>query len=157
MPMIIVSPSFEHDGAIPGRHACDGTNISPALNWTGVPDGTKSLALIVDDPDAPNPDAPRMTWVHWVLYNMPPGTKGLPEAVSAEVLPPGTLQGLNDWQRTDYQGPCPPIGNHRYFFKLYALSKVLSDMRRPSGKALEKAMQGYIIARSQLVGRYQRQ
>lgn len=157
MPMIIVSPSFKHDGEIPLRHACDGMNISPALSWSGVPDGTKSLALIVEDPDAPNPDAPRMTWVHWVLYNMPPGTGGLPEAVTAAVLPPGTLLGLNDWHSTGYQGPCPPIGNHRYFFKLYALSTVLPDLHRPPGKALEKAMQGHIIARSQLVGRYQRQ
>ena len=157
MPMIIMSLSFKHDGAIPARHTCDGLNISPLLTWTGVPAGSKSLALIVDDPDAPDPEAPRMTWVHWVIYNIPPDSHGLPETTAAEGLPPGTLQGLNDWHHTGYEGPCPPIGKHRYFFKLYALDTLLPDLKRPTKAALEKAMQGHIIARSQLVGRYQRQ
>lgn len=157
MPMIIMSPSFKHDGVIPARHTCDGLNISPLLQWTGVPVGSKSLALIVDDPDAPNPDAPKMTWVHWVVYNIPPDSNGLPETASAEGLPPGTLQGLNDWHDTGYQGPCPPIGKHRYFFKLYALDIVLPDMKRPAKAALEKAMRGHVLVQSELIGLYQRQ
>ena len=156
MPMIIISPSFLHNGAIPARHTCDGRNISPQLKWTGVPAGTKSLALIVDDPDAPNPEAPRMTWVHWVAYNIPPDSDGLPESVAIEGLPPGTLHGLNDWHHTGYEGPCPPIGKHRYFFKLYALDTVLPDMKRPVKAALEKAMQGHIIGQAELKGFYQR-
>jgi hypothetical protein len=157
MPLIITSPSFMYIGAIPARHSCDGENVSPPLNWTGVPAGTKSLALIVDDPDAPNPDAPRMTWVHWVLYNIPPDANGLPESTLAEAPLPGTLQGLNDWQHTGYQGPCPPIGKHRYFFKLYALDTLLPDLQRPNKAALEKAMRGHILVQAELVGLYQRQ
>jgi Raf kinase inhibitor-like YbhB/YbcL family protein len=156
MPMIIMSPSFKHNGVIPARHTCDGLNISPLLRWTGLPTGSKSLALIVDDPDAPNPDAPKMTWVHWVVYNIPPDTNGLPETAAAEGLPPGTLQGLNDWHDTGYKGPCPPIGKHRYFFKLYALDTVLPDMKRPAKAALEKAMRGHIIGQAELMGLYQR-
>jgi len=157
MPLIIVSPSFTHNGAIPARHSCDGVNTSPSLKWTGVPAGTKSLTLIVDDPDAPNPEAPRMTWVHWVLNNLPPDAPDLPEGMTAEALPRGTLQGLNNWHNTGYQGPCPPIGRHRYFFKLYALDTVLPDLKHPVKAALEKAMQGHVLARSELVGLYQRQ
>jgi Raf kinase inhibitor-like YbhB/YbcL family protein len=154
--MIITSPSFNHNGTIPARHTCNGTDVSPQLVWTGVPAGTKSLAMIVDDPDAPDPAAPRMTWVHWVLYNIPANTDGLPESTTAEMLPDGTLEGVNDWQHTGYQGPCPPIGTHRYFFKLYALDVVLPNLKRPSKPALEKAMQGHILAQSELVGLYQR-
>lgn len=157
MPLIIISPSFTHGRMIPARHTCDGVNISPPLAWTAVPAGTKSLALIVDDPDAPNPEAPRMTWVHWVLYNIPPDTDGLPESTAAEGLPQGTLQGLNDWHDTGYQGPCPPIGKHRYFFKLYALDTLLPDLRHPTKAVLEKAMQDHVLARSELIGLYQRQ
>jgi Raf kinase inhibitor-like YbhB/YbcL family protein len=157
MPLIITSPSLMYKGAIPARHTCDGENISPPLNWTGVPACTKSLALIVDDPDAPNPDAPRMIWVHWVLYNIPPDANGLPESTLAEAPLPGTLQGLNDWQHTGYQGPCPPIGKHRYFFKLYALDTLLPDLQRPNKAALEKAMRGHILVQAELVGLYQRQ
>ena len=156
MPLTIASPSFTHNRAIPARHTCDGLNISPVLRWTGVPAGAKSLALIVDDPDAPDPCAPKITWVHWVVYNIPPGASGLPETMSAEGLPPGTLQGVNDWQHAGYQGPCPPIGEHRYFFKLYALDIVLPDMKHPAKAALEKAMQGHILAQTNLVGLYKR-
>jgi Raf kinase inhibitor-like YbhB/YbcL family protein len=156
MPMIITTPSFKHDGDIPARHTCDGQNISPMIEWTGVPAGTKSLALIVDDPDAPDPEAPRMTWVHWVVYNIPPDANGLPETFTAENLLSGIMQGLNDWHRTGYQGPCPPIGRHRYYFKLFALDIVLPDLKSPAKSALEKAMQGHILARSELLGRYQR-
>jgi Raf kinase inhibitor-like YbhB/YbcL family protein len=157
MSMIITSPSFMRDSAIPARHTCDGVNISPLLKWTGVPAGTKSLALIVDDPDAPNPEEPRMTWVHWVLYNIPPDTNGLPESIAAEGLPRGTLQGLNDWHDTGYKGPCPPIGKHRYFFKLYALDTLLPDLKHPAKAALEKAMRGHVLVQSELIGLYQRQ
>lgn len=156
MPLIITSRSFMHDRAIPARHTCDGPNISPPLAWSGVPVGAKSLALIVDDPDAPDPAAPKMTWVHWVLYNIPPDANALPEDIAAKDLPPGTMQGINDWHRTGYGGPCPPVGKHRYFFKLYALDTVLPYLKRPAKAALEKAMQGHVLAHSELVGLYQR-
>lgn len=157
MPLIIESSSFTQDRMIPARHTCDGPDVSPPLAWSGVPAGAKSLALIVDDPDAPDPAAPKMTWVHWVLYNIPPDVKTLAEGIAAKDLPPGTLQGLNDWRRTAYGGPCPPVGRHRYFFKLYALDAVLPDMGHPAKAALEKAMQGHILAHSNLVGLYRRQ
>lgn len=156
MPMSIASSSFPNHGAIPARHTCDGHDISPELFWTEVPEGTKSLVLIVDDPDAPDPAAPKRTWVHWVLYNIPPGAAGLPEGVAAAELPAGTREGLNDWRHTGYGGPCPPIGNHRYFHKLYALDMVLPDLKQPTKATLEKAMQGHIIASSELIGRYQK-
>lgn len=153
--LALTSASFTHNSTIPSRHTCDGLNVSPALAWDNVPEGTKSLALIVDDPDAPDPADPRGTWVHWVLYNMPPNTHGLPEGVSATAMPQGTLQGINDWQRPGYRGPCPPIGNHRYFFKLYALNSMLPNLNQPTSAMLEQAMQGHIIAKAELVGRYQ--
>ncbi len=124
--------------------------------WAGVPANTKSLVLIVDDPDAPDPAAPKMIWVHWLLYNLPPETTGLPEGVASKDLPAGTLQGVNDWQRTGYGGPCPPIGRHRYFHKLYALDGVLPDLKQPTKAALEKAMQGHILTHAELIGVYQR-
>jgi Raf kinase inhibitor-like YbhB/YbcL family protein len=155
MTMTLTSASFAQNGAIPRRYTCDGEDISPPLAWATPPAGTKSLALIVDDPDAPDPAAPKLTWVHWVLYNIPPATTVLPEAVSAKNLPAGTMQGLNDWKRTGYGGPCPPIGRHRYFHKLYALDSVLPDLGTPTKSALEKAMQGHILARVELIGTYQ--
>jgi len=156
MPLIITSPSFLSDDLIPERHTCDGQNVSPAIAWSGVPSDTKSLVLIVEDPDAPDPAAPKMTWVHWVLYNLPPGTNGLPEGVTAEYLPTGTLQGLNDWHHIGYGGPCPPIGSHRYFHSLFALNVVLPDLNRPTKAVLEKTMQGHVITHADLIGRYQR-
>jgi len=157
MPLIITLPSFMHDRVIPARHTCDGLNVSPPLTWAGVPPGAKSLALIVDDPDAPDPAAPKMTWVHWVLYNILPNASGLAEGVAVKDLPAGTLQGVNDWQRTGYGGLCPPVGRHRYFFKLYALDIVLPDLKHPAKAALERAMQGHVLAQSELIGLYQRQ
>lgn len=157
MFMHITSSSFPHDGVIPVRHTCEGHDTSPELFWTEVPEGAKSLVLIVDDPDAPDPAAPKRTWVHWVLYNIPVSADGLPEAIEARLLPSGTLQGLNDWQRTGYGGPCPPVGNHRYFFKLYALDTLLPDLNLPTKAKLEQAMQGHVIASSDLIGRYQKQ
>lgn len=156
MTVTITSPAFSHNGEIPTRHSCDGEDISPALEWSGLPEGTKSIALIVDDPDAPDPAAPKMVWVHWVLYNIPPGATGLPEDVKPQDLPSGTQEGLNDWKRTGYGGPCPPIGRHRYFHKLYALDVVLPELGKPTKKDLEKAMEGHILAEAELVGTYQR-
>ena len=156
MSMKILSPSFMHEREIPARHTCDGLNTSPPILWTDMPSGTKSLALIVDDPDAPDPSAPETTWVHWLLYNIPANTNGLPESSTEKNLPAGTLQGVNDWHRTGYGGPCPPIGRHRYFFKLYALDSVLPDLKKPTKVALEKAMQGHVLDHASLLGLYQR-
>ena len=152
--MIITSNAFTHNGSIPRVYTCEGEDISPDLSWRDLPAGTQSLALIVDDPDAPDPAAPRMVYVHWVLYNLPADCSGLPEAVKD--LPPGTREGLNDWQRTGYGGPCPPIGCHRYFHKLYALDTVLPDLAAPDKAALERAMRGHVLAEAVLVGTYQK-
>lgn len=156
MSLTITSPAFDHQGPIPRRYTCDGEDISPELRWSGVPADAKSLVLIVDDPDAPDPAAPKMTWVHWVLYNIPPDSNGLPEAVAPSALPPGTRQGLNDWHRTGYGGPCPPIGTHRYFHKLYALDTVLPDLGNPTKSEVERAMQGHVIDQAELIGTYHR-
>jgi Raf kinase inhibitor-like YbhB/YbcL family protein len=148
------SSAFTSQGEIPSRFTCEGDDVSPALAWTGVPAAAKSLALVVDDPDAPDPAAPKTTWVHWVVYDMPPTTTGLPEATKS--LPAGAREGLNDWKRTGYGGPCPPIGRHRYFHKLYALDAVLGDLKTPTRAALEQAMKGHVLAEAQLVGTYQK-
>lgn len=155
--LTLSSPSFAQQGMIPARHTCDGRNVSPPLSWTHPSEGTKSLVLIVDDPDAPDPAAPKMTWVHWLLYNLPPQAAGLPEGVADKDLPPGTRPGINDWQRTGYGGPCPPVGTHRYFHKLFALDTVLADLQRPNKARLEAAMHDHVLARCELIGRYQRQ
>ena len=126
MALELVSTAFTHGGEIPAKYTCEGKDVSPPLAWQGVPDGTKSLVLIVDDPDAPDPAAPKMTWVHWVVFNLPADVAGLPEAASGKALPKGAVSALNDWKRADYGGPCPPIGRHRYFHKLYALDQGLS-------------------------------
>ena len=154
MGLTIASDTFADGGEIPAQYTCQGEDISPALTWSGAPDGTKSLALIVDDPDAPDPAAPRMTWVHWVLYNLPPDSIGLDENLSPDKLPAGTLQGKNDWQRTGYGGPCPPIGRHRYFHKLYALDTVLPNLGEPDKATLENAMEGHVLAEAQIVGTF---
>ena len=156
MSMSITSPAFVHNGAIPPLYTCDGRDVSPPLSWQDVPAEAKSLLLIVDDPDAPDPAAPKMTWVHWLLYNLPVSATGLDEALPASGLPGGTLQGSNDWQRTGYGGPCPPIGRHRYFFKLYALDSLLPDLQQPGKAQLEAAMQGHVLAQAELVATYQR-
>jgi len=154
--MRMSSSAFAANAAIPSQFTCEGADRSPPLAFAEIPAGTKSLALIVDDPDAPDPAAPKMTWVHWVLYNMPPHTTGLTEAIASRELPPGTLEGLNDWKRTGYRGPCPPIGRHRYFHKLYALDTVLPNLRNPTKAALEKAIHGHILAQAEWVGTYQK-
>lgn len=154
--LTVTSQAFTHGAGIPTRYTCEGADASPPLGWSGVPDGTKSLALIVDDPDAPDPAAPKMTWVHWVLYNIPPTATGFGEGIASKDLPNGTHEGANDWHRTGYGGPCPPIGRHRYFHKLYALDVTLPDLGKPSKAALEKAMQGHVLAQGELVGTYQK-
>ncbi|MBI5786850.1 MAG: YbhB/YbcL family Raf kinase inhibitor-like protein [Rhodocyclales bacterium] len=154
MQLTLTSSAFAHGSEIPARYTCEGQDISPPLAWSGVPAAARSLVLIVDDPDAPDPAAPKMTYVHWLLYNLPPGTTSLAEDVAR--LPAGTLAGLNDWRRPDYGGPCPPIGRHRYFHKLYALDIVLPDMDNPTKATLEARMQGHVIAQAELVGTYQK-
>jgi hypothetical protein len=152
--MTLSSAAFPDRGAIPRRYTCEGEDISPPLAWSGVPPGSESLVLIVDDPDAPDPAAPKTTWVHWLLYNLPPATDELAEDL--QTLPPGTLQGRNDWRKTGYGGPCPPIGSHRYFHKLYALDCVLADLGRPTKAQLEGAMQGHVLAKAELIGTYRK-
>jgi Raf kinase inhibitor-like YbhB/YbcL family protein len=155
MTLKLTSPAFPHQGEIPKRYTCDGEDISPQIAWIDLPAGTRSLAFIVDDPDAPDPAAPKMTWVHWVLYNIPPATPGLPEAVRSGELPGNTLEGVNDWKRTGYGGPCPPTGRHRYFHKLYALDTALPDLGKPNKAKLMEAMKGHIIGQAELIGTYQ--
>jgi Raf kinase inhibitor-like YbhB/YbcL family protein len=154
MTLRLASTAFSHNGAIPSRYTCEGQDLAPPLAWSGVPPAAKTLVLIADDPDAPDPAAPRMTWVHWVLYNIPPTANGLPEG--GKPLPRGTLEGVNDWKRTGYGGPCPPIGRHRYFFKLYALDTVLSNLVHPSKSELEARIKGHVVAQAELVGTYQK-
>ncbi|MDA7086580.1 YbhB/YbcL family Raf kinase inhibitor-like protein [Pseudomonas sp. SA3-5] len=154
MTMRLSSAAFPDQGTIPARYTCEGPDISPPLAWSGVPPGSESLVLIVDDPDAPDPAAPTTTWVHWLLYNLPPTTSELAEDLQS--LPPGTLQGRNDWRRTGYGGPCPPIGSHRYFHKLYALDCVLPDLGGPTKAQLEGAMQGHVLAKAELIGTYRK-
>jgi hypothetical protein len=125
MSFTLASPAFVHNTMMPSEYTCEGRNISPPLMWTEPPAGTKTLALIVDDPDAPDPDAPKMVWVHWVLYNLPPAAGSLPEGVADRALPEGAKIGINDRKHVGWTGPCPPIGTHRYFHKLYALDTVL--------------------------------
>ncbi len=153
MSLSIGSTAFPPGGEIPSAYTCEGKDASPPLAFSGVPAGARSLALVVDDPDAPDPKAPRTTWVHWVLYDLPPSAAGLAEAVKQ--LPAGAREGLNDWKRTGWGGPCPPIGRHRYFFKLYALDAVLGDLGKPTKAKLEAAMKGHVLAQAELMGTYQ--
>lgn len=156
MTMTLASPAFGHGQEIPVQYTCEGSDRSPPLAWSDVPDGTRSLVLIVDDPDAPDPAAPQRTWVHWVLYNLPPSATGLPEGAASAALPAGTVAGVNDWRRTGYGGPCPPIGRHRYFYKLYALDTVLPDRGALTKQQVEAAMAGHILARAELIGTYRK-
>jgi Raf kinase inhibitor-like YbhB/YbcL family protein len=156
MALTLTSTSFKNGGEIPKRHTCQGTDVSVPLAWSSLPAGTKSLVLIVDDPDAPDPKAPRMTWVHWVLYNIPSSATALKEGIKPAELPAGTCEGHNDWKRTGYGGPCPPIGRHRYFHKLYALDAVLPAMDQPTKADLEQAMKGHVLEKAELIGTYQK-
>ena len=156
MRLTLESSVFKHGGSIPRQYTCDDQDLSPPLKWTGAPDKTRSFALIVDDPDAPDPAAPKMVYVHWVLYDIPTSVASIDESGEPRVVKAGARQGKNDWSRTGYGGPCPPIGRHRYFFKLYALDAMLGDLRTPTKKDLEKAMQGHILATAELMGTYDR-
>lgn len=152
--MELTSAAFAMQGEIPAQYTCEGNDISPPLAWNDTPAQAKSLVLIVDDPDAPDPAAPQRTWVHWVLHDIPITATGLPEG--GKPLPQGTHEGLNDWKRLGYGGPCPPIGRHRYFFKLYALDKPSLGLSRPTKAAVEQAMKGHVLAQTELIGTYQK-
>ena len=151
--MQLSSPAFAPGAEIPAVHTCEGADRPPPLAWSGAPAGTKSFALVVDDPDAPDPKAPKTVWVHWVVYNLPAATTRLPEGGK---LPSGALEGVNDFKRPGWGGPCPPVGRHRYFFKLYALDVVLPDLGRPTKAELEKAMKGHVVGNAELVGTYEK-
>ncbi len=154
MALTLSSPDFSHNGSIPERFTCEGADVSPALEWSNPPHGTRAYALIVDDPDAPDPARPQRTWVHWVLYNLPATVTSLPQAIRDGDLPSGARIGVNDWEQPKYGGPCPPIGRHRYFFKLYALDAELADLKQPTKAALERAMAGHVLGEASLIGTY---
>jgi Raf kinase inhibitor-like YbhB/YbcL family protein len=154
--MKLTSPAFANRAEIPSKYTCEGADRSPPLQWSELPAGSKSLALVIDDPDAPDPASPKTTWSHWILYNLPAQPGGLAEAIAPSALPPGTLEGLNDWRSTGYRGPCPPIGRHRYVHKLYALGTVLPDLHKPTRAVLLKAMEGHILAEAEWFGNYQK-
>jgi len=156
MPLVLTSPAFADHAPIPVQYTCQGKDISPPLAWSGAPEGTRSFVLVVDDPDAPDPAAPTTTWVHWVVYNIPASAKGLAESERGGGVPAGARDGLNDWKRTGYGGPCPPMGRHRYFFKLFALDRELPDLRSPTKARVEQTIQGHVLAEAQLVGTYQK-
>lgn len=150
--MEIRSSAFQEGALIPGKYTCDGVDVSPPLEWSQVPEGTETFALISDDPDAPVG-----TWVHWVIYNIPGDLRVLAEGIPArEVLANGTTQGINDFRRIGYGGPCPPRGTHRYYFKIYALDAKLNADAGISKKELIRAMEGHILAEGQLMGKYRR-
>lgn len=154
MPLVLTSPAFAAGAEIPRRHTCQGGDLSVPLAWSGVPADARSLALIVEDPDAPDPAAPLFTWVHWILYNLPPTISALDEGVAIANLPPGAREGENDWKRTGYSGPCPPIGRHRYVHRLYALDVVLPELGAVTRTTLLNVMKGHVLAQAELVGTY---
>jgi len=153
--MRIESSAFAHQAEIPSRHTCEGEDVSPPLAFTDLPEGTQSLALVVDDPDAPDPAAPKRVWVHWVLYDIPPTTRGFDAGQKAGTTP--GRDGKNDWGKPGYGGPCPPIGRHRYFHKLYALDTLLGDRGPLTKVELETAMKGHVLGTAELLGTYQKQ
>ena len=153
MAFTISSTSFAPKASIPSKYTCDGADTSPPLEWSGAPSGTRSFALIVDDPDAPDPAKPKTVYVHWVVLNIAATTSKLAENAAKTGLPQGVVQGSNDWGKKTYGGPCPPIGRHRYFFKLYALDTTL-DLKNPNKPQLEAAMKGHILAQAELMGTY---
>ena len=155
MSLAVSSSAFAQNADIPAKYTCEGQDVSPPLSWSGAPSTAKSFAVIVDDPDAPDPAAPKMTYVHWVLYDVPASVTSLDENV-AKQLPSGAQQGMNDGKRSGYGGPCPPIGRHRYFFKVYALDTTLGDIGSPTKAKLESAMKGHVVAHGELVGTYQK-
>jgi Raf kinase inhibitor-like YbhB/YbcL family protein len=155
MAFSLTSPAFNTGEKIPSRYTCEGEDVSPPLAISGVPDGTKSLALIIDDPDAPDPKAPKRVWVHWLLYNLPADTEAVPEDSSRTGLPKGAVTGVSDRKEAAYHGPCPPIGRHRYFHKLYALDTLL-PVKAITKPELEAAMRGHVLAETSLMATYQK-
>jgi Raf kinase inhibitor-like YbhB/YbcL family protein len=152
MEIKMTSAAFEPGGMIPNQYTCDGQDISPPLSWGDVPDGSASIALVCDDPDAP-----MGTWVHWVLFDLPPETRNLPENIPpSETLEGGGTHGVNDFRRLGYGGPCPPGGTHRYYFKIYALDKKMGLSAGSTKAQLLKAMEGHVMAEGELIGRYKR-
>jgi hypothetical protein len=156
MPFELRSPAFDPRGEIPVRFTCEGEDVSPPLVWSDPPAGTRSFALVVSDPDAPDPEAPRTTWVHWIVYDLAADARGLEEGAGKGALPAGARHGTNDWKRRDYGGPCPPVGRHRYVHELYALDAPLGDLGGPSKRKLEEAMRGHVLGRAELVGTYRK-
>ena len=156
MPLSITSSAFEQGGKIPSRFTCEGNDTSPPISWTGAPPETKTFALIVDDPDAPDPEKPQRVYVHWVAYNIPGSTAELQENASKKGLPGNAPQGRNDWDKRQYGGPCPPIGRHRYFFKIYALDTELGFVAPPTKNDLLTEMKGHILEHGELMGTYQK-
>jgi Raf kinase inhibitor-like YbhB/YbcL family protein len=156
MPLTLTSKAFPNQSSIPAQYTCEGKNMSPPLSWSGVPGDAKSLALIVDDPDAPDPAAPKTIWTHWVLYNLPASDGTLSEGAKAADLPQGTREGTNDWKRIGYGGPCPPIGRHRYYFRLFALDLVLPDLGQPTRTKLLASMEGHVAVSAELMGTYRK-
>lgn len=152
----INSPAFAHDAPMPAAYTAEGENISPPLTWADPPSGTMSFALIVEDPDAPDPRAPQRTFVHWVLYDLPPTAQSLHAGAATSELPPGTRLGLNDWHLAAYGGPSPPVGRHRYFHRLYALDTLLPKLSRPTKANLLEAMRGHVLGETALVGTYEK-
>jgi Raf kinase inhibitor-like YbhB/YbcL family protein len=152
----VTSTAFKQGGIIPPRYTCEGSDTSPPLAWSGAPSATKSFALIVDDPDAPDPAKPQRVYVHWVVYGLSPTTNGLSENASKSGMPSGAVQGKTDFGKQEYGGPCPPIGRHRYFFKLYALDTSPSFASPPTKADLLKAMEGHIMGQAELMGTYQK-
>jgi len=154
--LTLTSSAFHDHHAIPRHFTCEGEEVSPPLAWSGAPAGTKSFALLVEDPDAPDPEAPQRTFGHWVLYNLPPGTTQLAEGASTASLPAGAVQGKNDFGQARYGGPCPPIGRHRYFFELHALDRVLDASAPLDRSGLKRAIEGHVLEKAELVGTYQK-
>ncbi|HJQ10076.1 MAG TPA: YbhB/YbcL family Raf kinase inhibitor-like protein [Gemmatimonadaceae bacterium] len=156
MTLKVTSSAFQQGGSIPTQYTCEGKDLSPPLQWSGLPNNAKSVAMIVDDPDAPDPAKPQRVYVHWVVYNISPQTTSLAENASKSGMPSGAVQGKNDWGNTAYGGPCPPIGRHRYFFKLYALDTTLTGLQNATKADLEKAMKGHVVDSGELMGTYQK-
>lgn len=155
MSFKLVSSAFIEGGNIPTKYTCEGADSSPPLAWSSAPQGTRSFAIIVDDPDAPDPAHPKMTYVHWVAYNIPATVTQLAEGAGKGAMPAGTSDGFNDWKKAAYGGPCPPIGRHRYFFKLHALDTTL-DLSHPTKDDLLSAMKGHVLGQTELMGTYQK-
>lgn len=150
------SPAFLEGDEIPPRYTCEGADASPPLTWSGVPKGTRSLALIVEDPDAPDPAAPQRTFVHWVVYDIPAGSSSLPDDASREGLPAAAREGVNDYLNASWNGPCPPKGRHRYFFRMFALDSRVGLKGNLPAEDLRAAIEGHVLGRAELMGTYEK-